>query len=143
MGNSESFDLVHNTTTKKEVNSIYNFDLNGIFRRIGDIDSINNTTTNNFFKQENSILIDDENEIIDLTDTKSLDENYNERLIDGLDDLPSNEIVTNNNEEQHKEQNLNDDEIPIPNEPDNEEETNSISNYEAKPAELSIDNKET
>jgi len=56
MGNSESFDLTESSKDKKEANSIYNFDLNGIFRRIGDIDSLNNS-----LKQENNSSLIDEN----------------------------------------------------------------------------------
>jgi hypothetical protein len=94
MGNSESFDLTESTKDKKEANSINNFDLNGIFRRIGDIDSLNYS-----LKQENNSSLIDENEI-DLTDTKSLNEDYNERLIDGLDEVPNIDTNENPSEEE-------------------------------------------
>jgi hypothetical protein len=117
MGNSESFDLTESSKDKKEANSIYNFDLNGIFRRIGDIDSLNNS-----LKQENNSSLIDENEI-DLTDTKSLNEDYNERLIDGLDEVPN--IDTNEQQDENP----------------SEEETVSVAYIESdqeKPTELSI-----
>jgi hypothetical protein len=117
MGNSESFDLTESSRDKKEANSIYNFDLNGIFRRIGDIDSLNNS-----LKQENNSSLIDENEI-DLTDTKSLNEDYNERLIDGLDEVPN--IDTNEQQDENP----------------SEEETVSVAYIESdqeKPTELSI-----
>ena len=117
MGNSESFDLTESSKDKKEANSIYNFDLNGIFRRIGDIDSLNNS-----LKQENNSSLIDENEI-DLTDTQSLNEDYNERLIDGLDEVPN--IDTNEQQDENP----------------SEEETVSVAYIESdqeKPTELSI-----
>ena len=68
MGNSDSFDLINTelSESKKQANSIYNFDLSGIFRRIGDLDSL----------------------VLDGQDLQTIGtESFNERLIDGVVEL--------------------------------------------------------
>lgn len=74
MGNSDSFDLINTelSESKKQANSIYNFDLSGIFRRIGDLDSL----------------------VLDGQDLQTIGtESFNERLIDGVVEL---EIIEEN-----------------------------------------------
>jgi hypothetical protein len=99
MGQTESFDLLNssnvNSKSKKEANSIYSFDLNGIFRRIGDIEttvSISDTNSNKAFarqvdKSTSSTTQYGEIELIESNKETNyyIDEHsvYNERLIDG------------------------------------------------------------
>ncbi len=99
MGQTESFDLLNssnvNSKSKKEANSIYSFDLNGIFRRIGDIEttvSISDTNSNKTFarqvdKSTSSTTQYGEIELIESNKETNyyIDEHsvYNERLIDG------------------------------------------------------------
>lgn len=125
MGQSESFDLLNSSNvnskskSKKEANSIYNFDLNGIFRRIGDIETIvsmNDPSASKIMlrqadKSTNSTVDHDEIELIsESKETSSYHEDepeaivYNERLIDGPETEIEIELSAQETESHHQEQ---------------------------------------
>ena len=123
MGNSDSFDLLNSSNatskSKKEANSIYNFDLNGIFRRIGDIeaavsiaDTTDNDNNNNIStvaraapqqvdkSTNNSTAENDDLELVESDVTNSSPEEFNERLIDGVESESSSQNVSIHAEEE-------------------------------------------
>lgn len=121
MGNSDSFDLISSSNRHNNKNSsgssgknkegphiIYSFDLNGIFRRIGDLDTTKSSSTST---SSSSSELADSNEAKQgsLINKENASE-FNERLIDGIETDVSNEQIAldplPNQNDNHKSENL-------------------------------------